>query len=174
MEFPPTDWELFEDKDFSLAAPRLAGDAVLELMAQARPNGRVVDHWRVALGGNKILQADFRMAEICRSSTISAYKLRFQAWPRDVTIRRNMTSSAWMDGEALLKRREFAVYKQGLEEACPEDELLQELAKEEDPSKKAFALRFAVGAGADKLLVLQLQGLPASEASLTSKPAFIG
>ena len=174
MEFPPAGWEIFEDKDFNLAAPRLAGDAVFELMAQARPNGRVVDHWRVGLGGSKILQADIKLAEMCRTTSISAYKLRFQAWPRDVMIRRNMISSAWLDGEALLKRREFVVSKDGQDEACPEDELLKELAKEEDPTKRAFAIRFAVGVGADKSLNLQLQGLPASESTLTSKPAFIG
>ena len=174
MEFPPAGWEIFEEKEFGLAAPRLAGEAVAELMAQARPNGRVMDHWRIALGGSKILQADFKMADICRSSTISAFKLRFQAWPRDVAIRRNMTSSAWMDGEALLKRREFAVFKGGRDKACPDDKLLQELAKEDDPNKRAFAIRFAVSAGADRLLHLQLQGLPANEATLLSKPAFIG
>jgi hypothetical protein len=173
-EFPPQEWEIFKDSEFELAAPRQAGEHVMELMAQARPNGRCVDHWRVAIGGGKVLQADFRLADICRSSQVSPYKIRFQAWPRDVKLRRNMVSSAWMDGQTLLARREFAVFKMGSDEACPEDEILQELAKEEDLSKKSFSVRFAVAAGVDGSLLLELQGLPAAEATLLSKPAFLG
>ncbi len=74
----------------------------------------------------------------------------------------------------MLERREFAVFKEGKDEACPDDELLQELAKEDVPNKRAFAIRIAVGTGADKLLNLQLQGLPVNEATQVSKPAFIG
>ena len=85
-----------------------------------------------------------------------------------------MTTTAWIDGQQLLARREFAIFKDGVEDACPEDEVLQELAKEEDLSKKSFSVRFAVAAGADRRLNLELQGLPASEATLLSKPAFIG
>ena len=59
MEFPPTGWEIFGAEDFETAAPRVAGDAVMELMAQIRPNGRVMDHWRVAIGGAKILEVTF-------------------------------------------------------------------------------------------------------------------
>jgi hypothetical protein len=174
MEFPPTGWEVFEAKDFTTAAPRMAGEAVMELMAQARPNGRCMDHWRIGLGGTKILEADFRLKEICRSSAVSAYKLRFQAWPRDVQLRRNMTTSAWIDGQALIARREFSVFKSGSDEALPDDEILAEMAKEEDVSKKAFSVRFGVAAGADRRLYLELQGLPGGEAILQSKPAFIG
>ena len=81
MEFPPTGWEIFPHTEFETAAPRLVGDTVMEMMAQARPNGRCVDNWKIAIGGSKIVEADFRLKEICCSSSINAFKLCFQAWP---------------------------------------------------------------------------------------------
>jgi hypothetical protein len=174
MEFPPTGWELFGAEEFETAAPRLVGDTVLELLAQTRPNGRCVDHWRIGLGGGKMLTADIQLSRICRSTKLSPYKLRFQAWARDVKIRRNMVSSLWLDGQEMLARREFVVFKGGVDEACPEDEILQELAKEEDTTKKGFSLRFAVVIGADRRPSLELQSLPAAKTVVDAKPAFTG
>ena len=174
MEFPPAGWEIFPATEFETAAPRVAGDHVMELMAQIRPNGRCVDNWRIAIGGGKILEADIRLKAICKSSAINPYKLRFQAWPRDIKIRRNMTTSRWLDGIQLIERREFAVFKDGTEEATKVEELLAALESIDDAAKKAFAIRFGVGVGPDRKLVLELQGLPASEASLKSKPGLIG
>jgi hypothetical protein len=174
MEFPPTGWELFGAEDFETAAPRLAGDNVLELLAQARPNGRCIDHWRIVLGGGKMVTADIKLVDICRSTKTAPYTLKFQAWPRDIKIRRNMTTGAWMDGQNLVNRREFEVFRAEQEDKCPEDELLQEMAKEEDLSKKTFSFRFAVVIAADNRLSLEMQAMPASEAVLTSKPAFVG
>ena len=53
MEFPPEDWFTFPATDFELAAPRITGDYTVEILAQARPNGRVMDHWRITLGGDR-------------------------------------------------------------------------------------------------------------------------
>jgi hypothetical protein len=174
MEFPPTGWEIMEAREFETAQPRIDGEAVMEMMAQIRPTGRVADHWRIALGGSKILEADIGLANICRSPLMTPYKLKFQAWPKDVKIRRNMTSSAWYDGQALIARREFQCFKFGSTEPCPEEEILQEQAKEEDVSKKAFCFRFAVVTGYDDQMRIELQGLPGNEATLLAKPAFLG
>jgi len=174
MEFPPTGWEIFGAEDFETAAPRVAGDAVMELMAQIRPNGRVMDHWRVAIGGAKILEADFRLASICKSSVVSPYKLRFQTWPKDIRIRRNMTSTTWTDGLETLARREFAVTAKDDPDTDRTEELLAAIEKETEMAKKSFSFRYAVAIGEDKRLNLELQGLPGSVATLTSKPAFTG
>jgi len=174
MEFPPAGWEIFPSVDFDTAAPRVAGDTVMEVMAQVRPNGRCVDNWRIALGGSKILDTDFRLKDICKSSAVNPYKLKFQAWPRDIKLRRNMASTPWYDGIAHLERREFTVYKEGEQEEIKTEDLLEVLAGIEDLGKKAFSFRLAVGVGPDKSVNLELQGLPASEAVLMSKPAFMG
>jgi hypothetical protein len=174
MEFPPPGWELYQAKDFNTDIPHIEGDHVMELKAQARPNGRVVDHWRVGIGGAKILEANIRLKEICKSSAIAPYRLVFQAWPRDVNIRRNMTSSPWLDGMELLERREYAIWKDGEKVTIKEDVMLGDLEKEVDQAKKSFSIRFAVGVADDKTLRLELQGLPATESTLKGKPAFVG
>ena len=43
MEFPP-DWEVMAADDFTTARPRNAGLCSMELLAQVRPNGRILDH----------------------------------------------------------------------------------------------------------------------------------
>jgi hypothetical protein len=174
MEFPPTGWEIFEAKLFESAAPRIAGDLVMDMMVQVRPNGRCLDHWRIGIGGSKILEADFRLTDICRSTRVSPFKLKFQSWPRDVKLRRNMTTSKWYDGMAMIAQREAAIYKQAEEQPSSVEDFLAVMEGEEDISKKAFAVRFGIGIAADKSLNLEMQGLPASEDTLTSKPAFIG
>jgi len=173
-EFPPTGWEIYEDKDFASAVPHRTGEAVMELMAQVRPSGRCADHWRIAVGGNKILEADIRLTAISKLTGVSPFKLRFQAWPKDVKLRRNMTSSKWYDGLELLSQREFVVYKDGTDGELKPDELLNIIAKEEDVAKKAFSIRFGVAITEDKRIRLELQGLPATETYLASKPAFAG
>jgi hypothetical protein len=48
MEFP-AEWAVFQADEFDTDAPRSHGKAVMELMIQARPNGRLLDHFRIAL-----------------------------------------------------------------------------------------------------------------------------
>jgi hypothetical protein len=50
MEFP-SDRAVFHTDMFGTAAPRSHGETIMELMMQARPNGRLLDHFRVATGG---------------------------------------------------------------------------------------------------------------------------
>ena len=38
-------------ENFETAPPRTSADVCVEVMAQVRPNGRVMDHWRIATGG---------------------------------------------------------------------------------------------------------------------------
>jgi hypothetical protein len=54
MEFP-SDWAVTQTDEFDAAAARSHGKAVM--MIQARPNGRLLDHFRVATGGSEILEA---------------------------------------------------------------------------------------------------------------------
>ena len=54
MDFPP-DWEVLPAEDFTTAVPRNAGSCGMELLAQIRPNSRILDHFRITLGGSKIL-----------------------------------------------------------------------------------------------------------------------
>ncbi len=51
MEFQPETYDVFEADQFESARARLAGDAVMEVMLQMRPNGRCLDNYRIALDG---------------------------------------------------------------------------------------------------------------------------
>jgi len=82
-------------------------------MAQVRLNGRVALHWRIAIRGGKIFEDDVRLTSISKLTGVLPFKLRFQAWPRDVQLRRNMTSSKWYNGLELLTQREFVIFKDG-------------------------------------------------------------
>ena len=63
MDFPAT-WDIFPVADFTSASTRNEGELGMELLAQARPNGRVLDHHRVSLGGSRILDAQFFMSKL--------------------------------------------------------------------------------------------------------------
>ena len=79
MEFPLEDWFAFPATDFELAAPRITEDYTAKILAQARPNGRVMDHWRITLGGTKILQAEIEIAAIIPAAlNLPRVKLSYQ------------------------------------------------------------------------------------------------
>ena len=43
MEFPTEDWDIFEAAEFETAATRMPSELCIEIMAQVRPNGRIMD-----------------------------------------------------------------------------------------------------------------------------------
>ena len=64
MELPPDMWFVFQAENFNTAVPRTHGDFTAEVMAQARPNGCVLDHWRIALGDSKPMEAEIILAAV--------------------------------------------------------------------------------------------------------------
>ena len=110
MEFPPDTYFIFPAEHFETAGPRIIGDYTEEILAQVRLNGRVMDHWRVVLGGSKALEAEVDLAKLVpAAATLPKWRLTFQQWPRDLTIRSNMTTSGWVDLLALLAANEVSV-----------------------------------------------------------------
>ena len=91
MEFPPQ-WVIVEAEDFNLAAPRDPGDLGMELLAQVRTNGRVMDHFRVALGGNTIIKVNFPAKDIYPNQAVPNLQIKWDIWGRDIIIRRNMVT----------------------------------------------------------------------------------
>ena len=173
MEFPPEDWFAFPAADFELAAPRITGDYTAEILAQARPNGRVMDHWRITLGGPKILQAEHESAAIIPAAlNLPRVKISYQQWPRDIQIRRNMTSSAWMDIAGLLAAKELTATNLETGEAVTNPELVEGLSNLPDKTANSASCRWAVCISESSKLELQLQCLPAPINLLTGKPIF--
>ncbi len=63
MEFP-SDVNVFDAVDFETAVPRNTGRTTVELLAQARPTGRIADHYRLAMA----VRAFWRPSRSCRLS----------------------------------------------------------------------------------------------------------
>jgi hypothetical protein len=99
MDFPP-DWKVDDMEDFDVAVATLAesDDAVaVELLAQLRPNGRVLDNFRFAVNSSQILDVELSFNNLLPAEPLRDYKLRYQYWARDIAIRRNLTTSGWID-----------------------------------------------------------------------------
>jgi hypothetical protein len=95
MEFPPR-YEILEANLFATAAPRDPGDLGVEVMAQVCSTGSIADHFRVTLGGSKILDVSAPLANMIQG-VLPTWQFRFQVWARDIEIRRNMVSTPWLN-----------------------------------------------------------------------------
>lgn len=168
MNFPP-EIEIFGLEDFATAGSRAGGGHSVELLAQARPNGRCLDHFRVTLGGSRILDVTVPMAQLINSPVAARWTMKFQTWPRDVEIRRNMTTEKWTDISTFLRANDAMVQDEDGEE-LPTVDVINEMAR----LKKGAAFRFGVFIAEDYSLQLGLQGMPASADHLMAKPAFRG
>ena len=178
MEFPPEDWPCFAAEEFELAVPRDPGELGMEVMAQARPAGRILDHLRTALGGSSPLTVTFNTRDVFLAPAIPSLDLQLELWPRDILIRRNMSTSEWMDVRTMLSSNEIFVIPPeeaaGSSTPASNEELLAYLDEARDQKGHVASIRWAVGSGADELMELVLQGFPSSAANLSGKPAFRG
>ena len=174
MDFPPEEWDIFPAEDFNVAVPRAPGACGVELLAQIRPNGQVLDHWRLALGGTEILEVVFDLRQLVKSGeAFPAIKMCYQQWPADIDIRRNMTAGPWLDLVELIRSNEIMVEDSEVapgESPITNQDVLESLAAM--PDKGQASLRWAVCVKEDGTLELQLQSLPASKNVLNGKPIF--
>jgi len=170
MDFPPDEWLVFAAADFGTAQARSPGEHGAEIMAEIRANGRIMDHWRISVGGSSALEVDFHLPDIYpAASALPRWRFSYQVFPRDVVIRRNMTSSDWIDFSNLLAANEFMVTDPQGEPV--QLQVIQEgLAGLSTRSSAGASIRWAVVAAASGRLELQLQSLPASATSLKGKP----
>jgi hypothetical protein len=63
-------------------------------MLQMRPKGRCLDHYRIALDG-MVVETKVVATKVFHAPVLAQYRLTYQAWLRDLKIRRNMTTTAW-------------------------------------------------------------------------------
>ena len=172
MEFPPDAYFIFPAEHFENAVPRINGDYTAEILAQVRPNGRVMDHWRIVLGGTKALEADIYLADLVpAAAALPRWRLSYQQWPRDVLIRRNMTTSGWSDMLTLLTANEIAVMSNTGENVV-NAVVVEALTNLPDKTANSASCRWAVCVGEAGKLELQLQSLPCPANLLAGKPVF--
>jgi hypothetical protein len=162
----PPSWEVFNADQFSTAALRNPGELGMELLAQVHPNSRILDRYRISLGKSKIVDVSGPMAAIF-PGVPATWRLRYQIWPRDIEIRRNMATSSWININSLLTAKEAWTEEEGGAVIQP-DTVLKQLE-----GKKA-ALRFAITIRDNQAMQLVVQSLPTSAETLMGKPAFRG
>ena len=85
MEFPP-EWNILPAEDFEIAVPRDPGEIGVDLMAQIRNNGRILNHFRLVLGGSKLLEAAVPLKNILPTVEALANK------------QMNSASTRWWEG----------------------------------------------------------------------------
>jgi hypothetical protein len=81
-----------------------------------------------------------------------------------------MATTGWKDLPTLVASRDILILKTGTEEVVAADLVYEAI----QANKVGAAIRFAVIAGEDLTVSLQLQGLPAAANSLKGKPALRG
>ncbi len=150
MEFPAS-WVVFQAEDFYTAEVRAPGPVGMELMAQMRPNGRLLDHFRVVLGGSEILEASTPLNKLIPSPNLNRWKAKYQFWARDTAIRRNMMTGCWMDVYQLIHCNEIRIEtEEG--EAVDTAEVVQTL----DEVNRSAVIRYATTIGEDRRMTLEL------------------
>ena len=97
MEFPG-DWTILDMEDFETASsPRNPGALGLDVLVQLRNSGRAMDDFRVLVGGSQRLKVGFEASSVFPTTTVPDWIISLECWPRDITLRKNMVSSEWMD-----------------------------------------------------------------------------
>ena len=97
--------------------------------------------------------------------------ISYEVWPADIGIRRNMTTSQWLDLYSIIAGNEIVAVDeagQPIESQTIVDNLKALPAK----SVISAAIRWAVCVTEQGLLEIQLQALPAAVTTLSAKPIF--
>jgi len=175
MDFPPEEWDIFPTEDFELAEPRDPGECGAEVMVQIRNNGRIMDHFRLAIGGSAMIEVAIKLRQVIEHNDIPDLTANLKIWPRDVKIRRNMTTSNWFDLLDLVKSRDVVLMDPEVgEEVDPAGYITHVSGLNGDKSKTSCSMRWAVTAGHDNLLYLNLMSLPATLSSFSGRPVYHG
>jgi hypothetical protein len=173
MDFPGDHWVFNDADDFDTAIPLIQGDLTCELFTQLRPSGRILDHFRFVLGGLQTLDVNADLASMIPAPIFKDWRFRSQFHARNINIRRNMLSTAWMDGPGLLTSNDAALYdNEG--KAVATGDFLAALGDLPEAGPDTFAIRFCIVASPDRRMALQLQSLPYSAVVLSGKTAFKG
>jgi hypothetical protein len=162
----PHMWKIFPMADFDKTLPRASGDIYAEVSAKVLPNGRISDGYRVTLGGSKTVDIKTKMSVMGLAPDSNNWFFRHQILPKDIQLRRNMTSGEWFDARKLIEDKDAWVEDED-EDEVQEEEVLQMLLG------RTAAIRFAVVRSEDDKLELNLQTLPAAVEVLIGEPRFI-
>lgn len=156
-----------------MAAVRDPRGVGVELLAQLRQSGRIIDHMRLALGGAELLEVRVPFRQIISAAEVPDWVWIYTAWPASLKIRRNMTTSMWEDLREVLASNDGRVELedgQGVETKV----VLDWMDSLPDKGTNSAAFRWAVTVGDDGRPLLVLQCLPCPASTISNKPSFRG
>jgi hypothetical protein len=170
MEFP-ANWVVFNVADYDTASPSVTRDFTVELLAQLRNTGRILDGFRFTLDGTKALEAYVDFRRILPMAKLQGMQALVQCWPRDIKIRRNMLSTAWVSITEGITSNEVDILDES-GTGVPAGSIMRILERlpVDDPTNAST--RWAIIIGADGFLKLQLQGLPLVASVLNNRSIF--
>jgi len=174
MEYPPA-WDVLPEADFELAVPRDPGRLGVELMAQVRMSGRIQDHFRLVVGGDELLEFNIPFNRFFAIPEAPSWMFAFSTWPRDIIIRRNTSSSTWMDIRDLTASNDIQILDQAGQQVNNAT-FVETLAPHSQANKPPLtsSIRWAIVAGDGEKPALQMQLLPFSSNQIDGKPMLKG
>jgi len=170
MDFP-ADWVVLQLEGFDTATPHLEGDYTVELLAQLRSTGRILDNFRFSLNGSSPLEASVDVASIIPVPDFKGWRLNQQWWARDIPLRKNMTTTAWVSITDSVSRNDCDLL--GPDGAgIPPAEFTRKVVSLPSSGPTNASTRWAVVIGEDLLLRLQWQALPLPASILNRRTTF--
>jgi hypothetical protein len=170
MDFP-MDWVINNAEDYATASPGYQGEVAVELLAQLRNTGRILDSFRFTLDGASPLEAIIDVRSIIPADHYSGWKLVQQFWPRDIVIRRNMTTSAWTSITDSIASRDCDVTDES-GAGITAGQFMRSITELPSDGPTNGSTRWAVVIGEDGFLKLQCQALPLPASILNGKAIF--
>ena len=142
-------------------------------MVQVRANGRLLDHFRITLGGTSLVSSKFSLASVMSLPEVPDWNIVIVAWPRDITIRRNMATSPWLDIKDLISSKDARIETpEGV--AVDSKQFLDYSDSITDKMVNSASIRWCVCVGDDIRPSLALMALPAPASTFSGKPLFKG
>jgi hypothetical protein len=169
----PTDWDIYDDRDFATFnqdAP-LDADMAVSSLLRLDTDGRSTGVYKLSLTGGGVIDIPIPVTDILfeppATFADSVIKLSFRA--DKVNIAMNSTTSYWRDLLALLRSTVASVTNLD-GDPVPSDPLisyLDSLATSQEKSTAGASIRFAVAASEVGTLQLEVQSLPTQARYLT-------
>jgi hypothetical protein len=170
MEFP-LDWNVSEAAEFDTAAPSSPGAVSVELFAQLRNTGRILDGFRFAIDGASPLEVNVDLYQLIPVDDCRSLRFFQQSWPRDIALRRNMVSSSWTSLTDIVSSNNADILDDSGAGISPAA-FLRILGQLPSSGPVNASTRWAIVIGADGHLKLQLQALPLVASYLNNRATF--
>ena len=170
MEFPPS-WTVQDADSYLSAVPTGSGDYYVEVFAQLRSTGRILDGFRLAVDGSKPLEICIDLQKVIPGNFYSGWQYTQQLWPRDIVFRQNMMTSTWSSITDTISSNDGEVLD-GTGAGVSSSGFMRSLQQLPDDGPTNASTRWAVVIGSDGYLKLQWQGLPLVASVLNSRSVF--